>query len=198
MLGACLRVVQAGTLCGTAPTKARLLPPRHPRLPAALHVAAATGRADVVRQLAASGAAIDKPLPMDYRALVRQRAGGARAGASSDGSAPAAAHDDSAAAEAAGAAGGLGPEGLCDDAGDSGVPPPKRGRYVTAGPADPGPPSLQYCTALHLAALQGQLEAVQALLATGQVRAACRGGRGGQVGLPGVCCRGPECEPRQL
>lgn len=149
------------------------------RLPAALHVAAATGRADVVRQLAASGAAVDKPLPMDYRALVRQRAGGAAAagassggggsgGASSDAGAPSAAHDDCFPAEAAAAAGGLGMEGPWGDAGDGCVPPPKRGHYVTAGPADPGPPSLQYCTALHLAALQGQLEVAQVLLATGQ------------------------------
>lgn len=34
---------------------------------AALHVAAATGRAEVVRQLAAAGCALNKPLPMDYR-----------------------------------------------------------------------------------------------------------------------------------
>lgn len=34
---------------------------------AAVHVAAATGRADVVRQLASAGCSINKPLPMDYR-----------------------------------------------------------------------------------------------------------------------------------
>jgi hypothetical protein len=50
------------------------------------------------------------------------------------------------------------------------APPPKRGRYVTVGPPDVGPPSLQYCTPLHLAALYGHLEVVAALLATGQVR----------------------------
>jgi hypothetical protein len=49
------------------------------------------------------------------------------------------------------------------------APPPKRGRYITAGPPDPGPPSLQYCTPLHLAALYGHLEVVAALLATGRV-----------------------------
>lgn len=167
------------------------MPP--PLAPAALHVAAATGRADVVRQLAASGAAIDKPLPMDYRALVRQQlaadaAAGAISGsgsgaASSDSSStPPVAPDDCEAAQAAAAAGGLGVEGPWDEAGDGGgggVPPPKRGRYVTAGPADPGPPSLQYCTALHLAALQGQLEVARVLLGTGQVRAARAAGWGG-------------------
>ena len=38
----------------------------------AMHVAAATGRADVVRQLAAAGAGVNKPLPMDYRTLLKQ------------------------------------------------------------------------------------------------------------------------------
>ena len=34
---------------------------------AAIHVAAASGRADVVRQLAAAGCAVNKALPMDFR-----------------------------------------------------------------------------------------------------------------------------------
>ena len=54
------------------------------------------------------------------------------------------------------------------------APPPKRGRYVTVGAAPLRPPSLQYCTALGLAALGGHAEVVSALLARGQVSS--RGG----------------------
>lgn len=34
---------------------------------AAVHVAVAAGRADVVRQLVGAGCAVNKPLPMDFR-----------------------------------------------------------------------------------------------------------------------------------
>lgn len=155
-------------------------------LNAALHVAAATGRAEVVRQLAAAGASVDKPLPMDYRALLKQSAqqqqpavaaaaAAAPAGGSSERGEAIAAEPCSPECEEAATGDTLGLEGEGDGADwlEGRAPPPKRGRYVTAGPSGPGRPSLQYCTALHLAALQGQLEVVQALLATGQVRAAC-------------------------
>ena len=144
---------------------------------AALHVASATGRADVVRQLAAAGASLNKALPMDYRALLRQaqqeqQAQQAHAAADAHGH-PAC--DAAAELAAAGHSQACCEDELCGGWGEAAAeaegraPPPKRGRYVTAGPAAPGPPSLQYCTALHCAALGGHLEAVQALLATGQV-----------------------------
>ena len=154
---------------------------------AALHVASATGRADVVRQLAAAGAGLNKALPMDYRALLRQagqaqqvqqaqqgqQAQQAQQAVAADGQQS----DEDAAAEAGEA---FSDQDGCEDelcggwggaaaAAEGRAPPPKRGRYVTAGPAAPGPPSLQYCTALHCAALGGHLEAVQALLSTGEV-----------------------------
>lgn len=144
---------------------------------AALHVASATGRADVVHQLAAAGASLNKALPMDYRALLRQaqqeqQAQQGHAAADSHGHL---ACDAAAELAAAGHSQACCEDELCGGWGEAAAeaegraPPPKRGRYVTAGPAGPGPPSLQYCTALHCAALGGHLEAVQALLATGQV-----------------------------
>lgn len=125
-----------------------------------------------MRQLAASGAACNKALPMDYRALLKHHASGTGAGSNSSGSGTVASSDD-AVVEAAAASGSLGLEEPWEEEAAVQAPPPKRGRYVTAGPADPGTPSLQYCTALHLAALQGQAEVVQALLATGQVCRVC-------------------------
>lgn len=140
-------------------------------------MAAASGRADVVRQLAAAGSNLGKALPMDYRTLLRQQRGSQPAAADgADGGADAA--DAVAVAAAALSAASLhedaaGEAGDWDDqaavgGGEARAPPPKRGRYVTAGPPRIPPPSLQYCTALHLAALHGQQEAVAALLATGQ------------------------------
>lgn len=167
---------------------------------AALHVAAATGRADIVRQLAAVGASLNKALPMDYRTLLRQHMGvrafeaavehaeaqgqpqdrecGAAAGPDVDAAAAAVASLSLQAGSRAGqpAVGSgeqqgelLGELGSpCADA-EPAVPPPKRGRYVTAGPPPIAGPSLQYCTALHLAALHGHLEVVAELLGTGRV-----------------------------
>jgi hypothetical protein len=120
-----------------------------------------------VHQLVAAGASASKALPMDYRTLLKQ-------------------HPDMLAPEQAQhaqqAATGLGVEAAAFSAmaasrwgqeqagqGEGRAPPPKRGRYVTVGPPAIGAPSLQYCTALHLAALNGQLEVVHTLLATGQV-----------------------------
>ena len=151
---------------------------------AALHVAAATGRADVVRQLAAAGASVNKALPMDFRALLKQvqqvqeqeaqAEAGAPAGHAQQGGGKAAADAAGDGAAAAGSGSlegqewGSWAESLAEPEGRA--PPPKRGRYVTAGPAPPGPPSLQYCTALHCAALAGHVGVVHTLLATGQVR----------------------------
>lgn len=122
---------------------------------------------------------------MDYRTLMRQAAaaGGAPgAHGCADGSDGTCAGELGDAAADAGAdaleTGFLGAEQEDSLGCTTRAPPPKRGRYVTAGPAEPGSPSLQYCTALHLAALRGQVESVQALLATGQVR--------GRASL--VCC----------
>ena len=159
-------------------------PLRHACATAALHVAAATGRADVVRQLAAAGASVNKALPMDYRTLLRQgqQAQQAQQGqqgqATADGQQPAEGEAAEEAAVAEGSEAGCDEDELCSGWGqatagaEEHAPPPKRGRYITAGPAAPGPPSLQYCTALHCAALGGHLKAAQALLATGQV--SCR------------------------
>ena len=55
---------------------------------------------------------------------------------------------------------------------------------VIAGAAPLRPPSLQYCTALGLAALGGHAEVIAALLACGQVR---RGGPGGLVAGMTAC-----------
>lgn len=165
---------------------------------AALHVAAATGRADIVRQLAAAGASLNKALPMDYRTLLRQHSGMLAAGAVAghaqaqgqqqepEAGGAATADVDAAAAGVAGLtlevpASADGCDGsqqqpdqlFAEEYGPSeepepAAPPPKRGRYVAAGPPPIAAPSLQYCTALHLAALHGHLEVVAELLGTVQ------------------------------
>eukprot|EP00887_Chlorella_sp_A99_P000878 scaffold5.g878.t1 len=141
----------------------------------ALHVAAATGRADVVRQLAAAGACVNKPLPMDYRTLLKQhpemeeeRQHAWRRGAeTSSGEAD---PDASAAGVEAAAALGLQQQATAllgqRAEEEEEEQASKRGRYVT-GAAVPHvcAPSLQYCTPLHLAALHGHLDVVEALLA---------------------------------
>jgi hypothetical protein len=147
---------------------------------AALHVASATGRADIVRQLVAAGASATKALPMDYRTLLRQHpdleagleqqeqgpeaqtAGTDGRGCRSPEGCASGVNCSMCGSSAAGWGGSL----PCDS---EQVPAPKRGRYVTAGPHEMGAPSLQYCAPLHLAALYGQLEVVAALLSTGQV-----------------------------
>ena len=119
----------------------------------------------------AAGASASKALPMDYRTLLKQHP---------DMRAPERAQHSQRAQQAAT---GLGAEAaaFCAMAascwgqeqagqGEGRAPPPKRGRYVTVGPPAIGAPSLQYCTALHVAALNGQLEVVHTLLATGQVK----------------------------
>ena len=166
--------------------------PYLPLSPAALHVAAATGRADIVRQLVAAGASASKALPMDYRTLLKQHP---------DMLAPEQAQQAQHAQQAAAA--GLGAEAAAFSAmaasrwgqeqagqGEGRAPPPKRGRYVTVGPPAIGAPSLQYCTALHLAALNGQLEVVHTLLATGQVSRLCCAVLHAEWHVPDAACSG--------
>ena len=145
---------------------------------AALHVAATTGRADIVRQLVAAGASASKALPMDYRTLLKQHPDmlelpqHAKHAQHAQHAQAAAGVGLEAEAFATMAASGWGQREQTGQ-GEGRAPAPKRGRYVTVGPAAIGAPSLQYCTALHLAALNGQLEVVHTLRATGQVSLLC-------------------------
>jgi ankyrin repeat protein len=106
----------------------------------ALHVAAAAGRADVAAALVAAGCDVNKRLPLDYRAVLTYGVG------AEGGGAPAAADPTDAGAQAAASR--------------------KRGRPCAGEHAPaPAPPSLQCCTALHLAAAGGDVATLEALLA---------------------------------
>lgn len=137
----------------------------------ALHVAAAAGRADVVRALAAAQADLNRPLPMDYRTPLRRhpdidaerRRAARRAAVAAAGGKLPDRNEWITPAQAMAEA-----EAELEDEEEEEERACKRGRLIT-GAAVPRvrPPSLQYCTPLHLAALYGHLAAVDALLAPG-------------------------------
>lgn len=117
----------------------------------AMHVAAATGRADIVAALVGAGCDPNKTLPLDYRIL--ERHGLAR------GKPP---------QQAVSA-----PEGVVagDPAWKGGIerrPWPRKRARLSTGPPAPGPEiySMQYSTPLHWAAARGDIACLEALLGT--------------------------------